>query len=244
MRKFKTWRDPYDEGFSLTRPKEIEIHDGLTVLVGCNGAGKTTLLLNIEDELKKAKVPCLRYDNLTDGGSHAIGAALYHGNFSTGASLWCASEGERISINIGGPSGEIRDFISTGKTRKDAEMEKWNAMFNDSPKKPDKPSKERWILMDAVDSGYSVDNVVDLKEVFRMILNTAEAEGVEMYIVVSANEYELAAGEACFDVNSGKYTEFSDYGEYRKFILNSRKKKDRRIEKQDSQRIHRRGRRE
>lgn len=46
--KVKTWRDPYDAGFSPTRSKEIELKPGLTVLVGCNGAGKTTLLLNIK----------------------------------------------------------------------------------------------------------------------------------------------------------------------------------------------------
>jgi hypothetical protein len=35
-RTFKTWRDPYDEGFSTCRKKEIEIKPGVTVLVGCN----------------------------------------------------------------------------------------------------------------------------------------------------------------------------------------------------------------
>jgi len=40
----KTWRDPYDRGWLLTKPKEIFIKPGLTVLVGCNGAGKTTIL--------------------------------------------------------------------------------------------------------------------------------------------------------------------------------------------------------
>ena len=52
-RKIKTWKDPYDEGFSTCRRKEIEINPGVTVLVGCNGAGKSTLLHNIRDELKK-----------------------------------------------------------------------------------------------------------------------------------------------------------------------------------------------
>lgn len=33
-RKFKTWRDPYDSGFSTCRRKEIEINPGVTVLVG------------------------------------------------------------------------------------------------------------------------------------------------------------------------------------------------------------------
>lgn len=67
-RIIKTWRDPYDEGFTPTRPKQIEIQPGLTVLVGCNGAGKTTLLRNIENQLRTENIPYNYYDNLHDGG--------------------------------------------------------------------------------------------------------------------------------------------------------------------------------
>ena len=49
-RIINTWRDPYDEGFSTCRPKQIVIRSGMTVLVGCNGAGKTTLLHNIQSD--------------------------------------------------------------------------------------------------------------------------------------------------------------------------------------------------
>lgn len=55
-RVINTWRDPYDEGFSTCRLKQITIKSGLTVLVGCNGAGKSTLLRNIKSELKKRKI--------------------------------------------------------------------------------------------------------------------------------------------------------------------------------------------
>ena len=70
-REINTWRDPYDMGFTPTRPKKIEIQPGLTVLVGCNGAGKTTLLHNIAQELKKNGVPHHFYSNLNDGGTNS-----------------------------------------------------------------------------------------------------------------------------------------------------------------------------
>lgn len=35
-RMIKTWRDPYNEGFTPTRPKQFEIQSGLTVLVTVN----------------------------------------------------------------------------------------------------------------------------------------------------------------------------------------------------------------
>ena len=72
----KTWRDPYDAGFTPTRPKEIEINSGLTVLVGCNGAGKTTLLLNIKEECEKQNIPVHHWNNLSDGSCDCIGSIL------------------------------------------------------------------------------------------------------------------------------------------------------------------------
>lgn len=70
-RVINTWRDPYDEGFSTCRLKQITIKSGITVLVGCNGAGKSTLLRNIESELKKENIPCHLFDNLHDGGTNS-----------------------------------------------------------------------------------------------------------------------------------------------------------------------------
>lgn len=90
--------------------------------------------------------------------------------------------------------------------------------------------KERWILLDAVDSGLSVDNIIDLKEqLFKTILEEYNF-GNEIYILISANEYEMARDEQCFDVYNGKYITFKDYEEYRKFILESKKWKEQRSE--------------
>ena len=51
MITINTWRDPYDAGFTTTKPKQVSFQPGLTVLVGCNGAGKSTLLMNIKEEV-------------------------------------------------------------------------------------------------------------------------------------------------------------------------------------------------
>lgn len=86
MRKIKTWRDPYDEGFTPTRPKEIELKTGLTVLVGCNGAGKTTLLNNIKAALGKNE-PFLYFNNLTDGGTSSFNSLLYSNDVASAVTL-------------------------------------------------------------------------------------------------------------------------------------------------------------
>ena len=64
------------------------------------------------------------------------------------------------------------------------------------------------------------------------MLEDTEAMGLELYLVISANEYELARKESCFDVNKGKYITFKDYEDYRSFILNSRAFKENRIKKE------------
>lgn len=46
---------------------------------------------------------------------------------------------------------------------------------------------------------------------------------------MSANEYEMANGENCFDVYNGKYVRFENYEEYRNMVLESKQWKIERI---------------
>jgi len=237
MLNIATWRDPYDSGFSPTKPTNITIEPGLTVLVGCNGAGKTTLLNNIKDVLSDEKIPFSFYNNLSDGGFSSMGSLLSgYGDFECdsiglGASLWTASEGEAIKINIARRSTAIRQFLESGffSTR--------TSRLVRALKEEDESTKpldnRRVLLFDATDSGMSIDSIIEIKNLFTAILEDSEKIGVETYIIISANEYELCRNEKCFDVNNGVYLEFADYEEYRKFILKSRKAKETRIKKQE-----------
>ena len=227
-RVINTWRDPYDEGFSICRPKQITIKSGLTVLVGCNGSGKTTLLHNIRDELNKENIPCHLYDNLRDGGSNSMGEAAFNDNWAFVATSMAASEGENINMNIGNLASKLMEFRDTGRIKN-----KMACLAEAFSKKPYEvpQTKERWLLLDAIDSGFSIDNVIEAKNFFRMLIKDFADKGYDLYIIVSANEYELANGEECFDVMNGKYIRFSDYDDFRKFIIRSREKKDRRYEK-------------
>lgn len=229
-RIIKIWRNPYDEGFTPTRPKQIEIQSGLTVLVGCNGAGKTTLLKNIQSELKKENIPCHLYNNLYDGGSNSVGEAFFHEDYSFGATLMCSSEGETISHNIGMLISKMRNFIINGEINdKTLRMQKaFQRLCKDDSEEQTELSNERWLLLDAIDSGLSVDNVVEVLDVFNLMIDDAKNFDVELYIIISANEYELCRGNQCFNVNSGKYITFKDYEDYRKFILKSRERKNKR----------------
>lgn len=236
MYQFNTWRDPYDSGFNTCSSRQVTLEEGLTVLVGCNGAGKTTLMQNIKDCLKKDNIHYYDFDNLNEGGSRASGDAIAMGDFAFGATAWCSSEGENITLNLTKIMGNMREFILTGETPKSKRSKRLHSLFHDDDEETAKICNKRFVIMDAVDSGYSIDNVIELKDLLHMIINDAKNNGIELYIIVSANEYELAANEACLDVTNGKYLRFDNYESFRSFIIKSRKKKNTRDERAEAKR--------
>lgn len=224
----KTWRNPYDNGFSTTRLKNITIKSGVTVLVGCNGAGKTTLIKNITEQLKKENTPYRIFDNLSSGGKKSVSEMMYNNNIEKVALMFSSSEGENIDNNICNILEKARYFIETGDSNI-YETNKFLNFFRDI-NQDEEPiiSNERWFLFDAIDSGYSIDNIVELKETFNLMISDSKKMNKDLYIIVSANSYEMADNENCLDVMSGKYIRFKDYDEYKKFIIKSRKRKEKR----------------
>lgn len=200
-RDFQLHKDYYDTGFNLYRSNNVIINEGVTILVGCNGSGKTTLLNNIKQQLEKEDVPVIMFDNLREGGREAHSNAMFSGDIAFVATSLMSSEGENICMNLGKFAEKLGAFIRKNET-----------------------SSEIWVLLDAIDSGLSIDNVVDSLGLFDFVIKRNREK--DIYFVVSANEYELTRGRNCFDVYNGKYITFSDYEEYRGFILNSRKVKD------------------
>lgn len=203
-RQFELSNKWYDYGFNIFNKKQVKINPGLTVLVGCNGAGKTTLLTQIEQSLKNKDIPVMFHSNLKNGEREFRNKAAFLGNFDVVANTIISSEGENI-VNI------ISDTAI-----------KMGQMARNNP-----DAKELWFLFDAIDSGLSVDNIVEIKkDLINLVIETEHDK--DIYFVISANEYELARNENCFDVMNGVYIEFKDYEEYREFILRSREQKEKR----------------
>lgn len=228
MRIIDTWRDPYDEGWSVCNRKQIEFKPGLTVLVGCNGIGKTTTLENIKEQLKEEKVPCVMFDQLNED---VAGDALWNQDYSLAANAMASSEGEKIGLAVKQFSTKLRDFIYNGRYSRGHDLAYiiHKEEIDKEVREILRPQKERWILIDAIDSGYSIDNTVEIKELFDTIIkDTTDNFDKEVYLIVSANAYELARNEQCMDVTTGKYITFKDYEDYRRFILKTRQKKEKR----------------
>lgn len=118
-----------------------------------------------------------------------------------------SSEGEKIALNMQKLSMKIGSLMK---------------------KYPDE--KEFWIFLDGVDSGFSVDAIEDLKRgLFDTIFGCYPDK--DIYIIASANEYEMARGEKCFDTVNCRYVNIKSYERYRSLVLKSREYKDERIKK-------------
>lgn len=204
-RQFTLNNDWYGEDdFKIFNKKKIAIKSGLTVLVGCNGAGKTTMLNQLKSALDRENIPVLFHSNMINGERDLKSRATFYGDFEMVARLMSNSEGENI-VNVLGEVARKMGNLTTSNPN----------------------AKELWFLFDSIDSGLSIDNVIEFKEQLLPVVLESNRDK-DVYFVVSTNGYEFARGENCFDVINGKYIKFANYEEYRDFILKSKEQKSER----------------
>lgn len=206
----------YEGNDKIFKAKSVDLQKGFSVLVGCNGTGKTTFFKHLENECKNNDYPFFSYDNLNDGGSTARSKMAFKNNLVGLFRDMSSSEGENIYNNVSEIAEEFGSFIRRNKAKK----------------------KPLFVVFDAVDSGLSIDNIVELKNFFKFVMK--HESDAELYLIVSANSYEMASGEQCVDITNGKYITFNSYDEYREFVLNSRKIKDARYAKESKKKGKRR----
>lgn len=205
-------KDPEGLGVNFYKSNTVTFKPGLTVLVGCNGAGKTTLLKMIYDICTDDKnIGIYYFKNLIDGGSNLTSKMMDFGDTFKAAGRLLNSEGENIFDSFRSISHDIGVGIN----------------------KANKSSISNFVvLLDGIDSGLSIDNIIMVKdEVLHFIPEIEKKRNNNVYIIVSANEFELAYNENCYDVVDSKYVSFNDYESYKEFIIKSGKKKDLRDKK-------------
>lgn len=210
--KIRLEKDPYDDGRKFYRGRTACFLPGITTVAGCNGIGKSTLLQHIAGELKKKGVPHLMFDNLGgDGGEksrtgllekalggHADEDMACDDAISYAASLFTASEGERISAAI------VRFARRIVKT-----VRQYDGYG------------EFWILFDAVDSGLSVDIIDIFKTYVLQDVMSQIPDTMQCYILLSSNSYEMSENTQMFFVHVNGYRNVSSYKRFKKMILKS-----------------------
>ena len=202
----KLIRNYHNEDEYIYEKSRVDIKSGLTVLVGCNGSGKSTMLTQIKNHCDQKHIPVLFFDNVQDGGHHSISLAGFNGDYDFLTNGITSSEGELINLNICKFANKMGNFVASHAN-----------------------SEKLVFCLDAVDSGLSIDYILEVKRFFKsMVLKDCGSKGVEAYIIVSANEYEMANGEQCLDVNSCKYVDITSYDDYKKLVIETRKKKNKR----------------
>lgn len=141
MLKIKLNQNMYLDKKNMYKYRYAQFNEGFTVLVGCNGSGKTTMLTQIAKYCDEEEIKYLKYDNLTDGGKDAMQSLLNFDKVPEFTQYLISSEGERISQNICRIASKIGSLVSCAM-----------------------PGKKIVVLFDAVDSGLSIDGIMEIKE--------------------------------------------------------------------------------
>lgn len=205
---FKISKDYYCNNINIYDKSSIDIKPGVTILVGCNGVGKTTLIQQLKSRCEKYDIPSLSFDQRGFQSSSMLMDKMLNvdGDISGLINMYASSEGQRIRESLYYFGTEYQKFLKTIKNHQ-------NHIF---------------FFFDALDSGLSVDNIIEFKrDCVEPIIKTCNEADKEAYIIVPCNEYEMARGENCLILPELTYREIKSYDTYRKIILKTRRKIDR-----------------
>lgn len=192
-----------EDWYDLHKGFTLEIEPGFTALVGPNGAGKTTVLLQIKEHADREGIKTWEYSNVIDGGQAAKSQYQFTGDFENLASALMASEGENVALNFSNRVGEL------GRLVRQAAEEK----------------RPLIVLLDAIDSGASIDRARELRGLFDLIYEQDISKGAEVYVIMAVNSYELAKEPAdCVNVRNGEHVTFRSYNSYAKFVCSFEKR--------------------
>ena len=199
---------PFDDDLKLYKRKDYILKPGLTSLVGCNGSGKTTFIdCFLVHQLRKQKIEFYKYNDRREGGSHLMDSLLNrYGDMNGLAQMFLSSEGERIVYGL--------TRVIQGLPR----------FFDEHRGKP------AFLILDAIDSGMSVDEIIEIREVLldTIIPDAKQRFDVDLFVVIAANNFEWCNDKAIvnMDITDGKELKFNSYEDYRKHILKTRQFKD------------------
>lgn len=186
-----------EDWYNLRKGFQFILEPGYTALVGPNGAGKTTILSQLREYAKEKGISVWEYSNLKDGGHVAANQYMCSGNIEGFAASATSSEGEYLAYNF---ANQVKGMAQ-------------------AMKQAAKAKQPILVLLDAIDSGASIDRARELMGFLNKVCETELKNGVELYLVMAVNHYELAKTPAnCVNVRTGESIRFDSYDAYADFI--------------------------
>ena len=175
------------------------VPNDINIIVGRNGHGKTSFMTALEDHVRKKKnCIVLSWNDNEYGRSNGMSKMAYAEDYEGVASMFGVSEGQRMWASIG------RFFISRS-----------GAIVRRKPP----GAKYVYLLADQVDSGLDVHQINELKKVFReLIIPDMNKLGLTVFVIMSANSFEMVVGEDCIDPVTRSHTFFDTLEEYIEYI--------------------------
>jgi len=198
----------YDDEIKLFMYDKLELQPGITSLVGCNGAGKSTLLHQIKEYAVHNNLLWIDYNDRTQGHSNLMDKMAFEERYADLANMFMSSEGERNYIGVGS-FFRVIGAKTTQCLREDI--------------------KDLIVLLDATDSGMSVDNIEEVRDaLLDTVIPDAVSKDLNLYVVVAANNYEWACDARLHLINviTGEPLQNLTYEDWKKQIYFTRASKD------------------
>lgn len=229
--KIKITRDPYEYYDYLYEKNYINLRkNSITCFIGCNGSGKTTLLNSIKNRLmKECVVKVIKkdfYSGMVDNLVRVLSGEEekrpdlyliefnkrtditnnYNDHFFNSFEQNYSSTGEGVAIRFGKYASLIGGAISK---------------LHDC---------KLMIMFDDCDAGTDISMISEIKGILDLIVKDCKERNIEYYIMLTSNSFEMARGMNCVSVHDFSKHKFTDYEDYKSFVLDSRIKKNKRIE--------------
>lgn len=225
--KIKVDKNPYDRELFTNDTLVLEPNT-ISCLVGCNGTGKTTVVEYIKKHLEKLHAEEFE-ETPYSGLGKAMEAALGRERPKNKDNLYFVDFSKHTKIAADETASFLLDaavsFSSTGEgiSYRLGQMLK---ILGKSINKIKNQNASVFIFFDDCDAGTSLDKIIEIKDVFNLIVDHCKAMNVTYYILLTANSFEMCRDLDCISVHDFKHLKFTDYEEYKRFVLESAANKE------------------
>lgn len=229
--KFRISKNPYDERVMFKRVI-LELNPNtISCFVGANGTGKTTAIRFIKNHLHKIGHDIENDHNQfykifnQDKKEYDIAYLLFDKNSDITEDL----NGMEAVLNRATVA-----FSSTGEgiihrlNRSVSALGGW-------VKNNENKNKTLFVFFDDCDAGTSIDVIIELKDLFKLIAESCEKKGITYYIVITANSFEMCRDIDCISVHDFTHKTFTEYEDFKKFVMNSKKLKEKSIKESEEE---------